>query len=139
MGELPTPARANYDFIGWYTAATGGTRITASTIVPSSNVTYFARWVRQTVTITLNANGGTVTPPSVTRNAGAVMGELPTPNAKGTKCQGDGSLDTPVVKMNISKILVSTGRLCFGLKMSPNLQKPRQSTTNTAKYRLSGA
>ena len=47
--------------------------------MPNANVTYFARWVQQTVTITLNANGGTVAPTSVTRNIGDSMGELPTP------------------------------------------------------------
>ena len=52
VGALPTPTRANYNFVGWYTAATGGTRITAATIVPANNVTYFARWAAELVSTT---------------------------------------------------------------------------------------
>ncbi|MBQ9492996.1 MAG: InlB B-repeat-containing protein, partial [Oscillibacter sp.] len=32
-GTLPTPTRANYTFNGWFTAASGGTQVTASTTV----------------------------------------------------------------------------------------------------------
>ena len=40
---LPTPTRANYSFGGWYTAATGGTRVT-SPYTPTANVTLHAHW-----------------------------------------------------------------------------------------------
>jgi len=44
IGKLPaTPKRANYDFKGWYTKKTGGTKIKTST-KPTKNVKYFARW-----------------------------------------------------------------------------------------------
>ena len=43
VGTLPTPTRAGHRFDGWFTAVTGGTRVTASTVV-RGNVTYFARW-----------------------------------------------------------------------------------------------
>ena len=57
---LPTPTRDGYDFQGWYTAASGGTKINdiGSTTKPTSNVTYFAQWKARTYAITLNANGG---------------------------------------------------------------------------------
>ena len=48
VDELPTPTRLNYDFVGWYTALTGGVRITELSIVPSFNVIYYARWVQTT-------------------------------------------------------------------------------------------
>jgi len=41
--------------------------------------------------------------------------------------------------LNISKTLVSTGRLRLMFKMNINLPVPHQSTTNTVQYRLSGA
>lgn len=46
IGTLPTPTApdAPYTFGGWYTAKTGGTKITASTIADSST-TYYARWI----------------------------------------------------------------------------------------------
>lgn len=48
LGTLPTPTRAanaqyTYTFKGWFTAATGGTQISASTTV-TGNVTYYAQW-----------------------------------------------------------------------------------------------
>jgi uncharacterized repeat protein (TIGR02543 family) len=43
IGALPTPTRAGYILEGWYTAASGGTRIMAEQKI-TSNVTYFAHW-----------------------------------------------------------------------------------------------
>ncbi len=42
-GELCTPSRSGYDFKGWWTAASGGTQVTASTTV-SGNLTVYAHW-----------------------------------------------------------------------------------------------
>lgn len=42
-GTLSTPTRANYNFLGWYTAASGGSQVTASTVV-SGNITVYAHW-----------------------------------------------------------------------------------------------
>ena len=58
--SLPTPTRTGYNFDGWYTAASGGTKINdiGTTTKPTSNVTYYAHWTPKTYTITLNANGG---------------------------------------------------------------------------------
>lgn len=44
-GDLPTPTRAGYVFQGWYTAASGGKKITASTKFTSKqNQTLYAQW-----------------------------------------------------------------------------------------------
>ena len=43
VGELPVPSRLGYNFGGWWTAKTKGTKITAKTKV-TKNVTYYARW-----------------------------------------------------------------------------------------------
>ncbi len=44
-GNLPTPTRTGYTFNGWYTATSGGKRITSSTTVSSSsNHTLYAIW-----------------------------------------------------------------------------------------------
>ena len=43
-GTLPVPTRAGFTFVGWFTQQTGGSQVFASTAVPSSNVTYWARW-----------------------------------------------------------------------------------------------
>ena len=43
IGTLPTPAMANYKFLGWFTAAVGGTQVTAATVI-TKDVTFFAHW-----------------------------------------------------------------------------------------------
>ena len=63
-GDLPTPIRTGYTFDGWYTASSGGTRITETTTVAFSYAhTLYAHW-KQHYTVTYNANGGTGTPSS---------------------------------------------------------------------------
>ena len=42
-GSLATPTRGGYTFDGWYTAATGGTRITADSTI-TANTTLYAHW-----------------------------------------------------------------------------------------------
>lgn len=44
-GTLPTPTRENYTFDGWYTATSGGTKITSATAVSmATNHTLYAKW-----------------------------------------------------------------------------------------------
>ena len=58
IGDLPVPERTGYDFAGWFTAATGGDKITAETVV-SANMTVFAQWTPKKYTVKFDANGGT--------------------------------------------------------------------------------
>jgi len=43
LGALPTPTRAGFSFVGWFTQASGGEQITAQT-VRTQNLTVHARW-----------------------------------------------------------------------------------------------
>ncbi len=45
-GEIPTPVRAGYRFLGWFTAAEGGVKI-ESTDVCTGNITLYAQWTDQ--------------------------------------------------------------------------------------------
>ena len=45
IGELPTAERDGYEFLGWFTAAVGGTQVTAATVV-TKDVTFYAHWKR---------------------------------------------------------------------------------------------
>lgn len=51
-GTLPTPTRNGYSFVDWYTAKTGGTKVTANTIMGASNTTIYAHWNEIAYTIT---------------------------------------------------------------------------------------
>ncbi len=45
LGTLPVPTKDYYSFDGWYTAATGGEKVTAATVFTSTeDVTYYAHW-----------------------------------------------------------------------------------------------
>ena len=59
-GTLCTPTRTGYTFQGWYTAKTGGTQVTASTVV-RGNLTVYAHWKANKFTVAYNANGGSGT------------------------------------------------------------------------------
>lgn len=50
-GTLATPTRTGYTFAGWYTAANGGTQVTASTIC-KGDATIYAHWKANSYTVT---------------------------------------------------------------------------------------
>lgn len=80
-GSIPTPSRTNYRFDGWYTSSSGGTRITASSIVNTpNNHTLYAHWIANTITVSFNSNGGTGTYPTrIEQNIGQNY-KMPTRN-----------------------------------------------------------
>ena len=46
-GSLPSPRRDYYNFIGWYTSAYGGTKVTSSTQMGASDTTIYAQWTEK--------------------------------------------------------------------------------------------
>ena len=89
-GTLPTPTRTGYAFAGWYTAASGGTQITASSAVSiTANQTLYAHWTANTYTVTFNANGGgTPSPASKTVTYASTYGTLATVSRSGYQFLG---------------------------------------------------
>jgi len=63
LADLPTPTRDGYEFNGWFTAATGGTKVTTNTTF-SANTTIYAQWTFITYTVNFNLNGGSGTAPA---------------------------------------------------------------------------
>ena len=57
VGPLPTPKRAGFAFIGWFTAKSGGRKMSSSSTV-SSSTTLYAHWARKTYNVAFDANGG---------------------------------------------------------------------------------
>jgi len=58
--KLPTPnARDGYDFLGWYTAASGGTKVgnAGANYSFTGNKTLYAHWIEQNYTITFDSDG----------------------------------------------------------------------------------
>ncbi|MCL2106730.1 MAG: InlB B-repeat-containing protein [Oscillospiraceae bacterium] len=88
-GTLPETWLPYHNFDGWYTAASGGTKITATTIVNlTANQTLYARMTPNSYTYPLNPNGGTVSPTSITVTFGSTYGTLPTPVRGGYNFDG---------------------------------------------------
>lgn len=58
-GNLPVTGRTGYTFNGWYTARSGGTKVTANTkITLTADQTLYAQWTANTYKVTFNTNGG---------------------------------------------------------------------------------
>lgn len=72
---LPTPSRTGYAFDGWYTAASGGTRVggAGGSYTPTGAVTLHAHWAQNTWTVSYAANGGSSTPASQTKLYGQAL------------------------------------------------------------------
>jgi uncharacterized repeat protein (TIGR02543 family) len=94
VGTLPTPTRTGYTFKGWFTAATGGTKILASRII-NANAEFFAQWEKTATpppvtqyTVTFNPNGGAVPPASKIVASGANIGSLQTLTRTGYTFKG---------------------------------------------------
>lgn len=79
-GELATCTRSgHYVFVGWHTAASGGTEVKSTTkVTRTADHTLYAHW-KQEYAVIFDANGGQK-PSEVMRNLydGAVFGTLPT-------------------------------------------------------------
>ena len=61
FGTLLSSAQPGYAFNGWYTATSGGTKITSDTIMNTTkNYSVYANWSLKEYTITYDLNGGSV-------------------------------------------------------------------------------
>jgi uncharacterized protein (TIGR02145 family)/uncharacterized repeat protein (TIGR02543 family) len=93
LTTLPTPTRSGYTLAGWFTAATGGTQVSTSTVF-TANTTIYAQWTANSVTpstytITFNINytGGT-NPASDTTGTDGKLTTLPAPTRSGYTLTG---------------------------------------------------
>lgn len=88
-GDLPTPSRSGYTFNGWYSAKTGGVKVTSSTKVTTLSAhTLYARWTPNSYTISFNANGGSISTISKKVTYDSTYGTLPTPTRRGYAFDG---------------------------------------------------
>lgn len=88
FGSLPTPTRTGYTFAGWFRSTVGNDQVTAATVAADENLTVYAHWTATTLTLTFNANGGTVAEASRTVSYGGQYGTLPMPVRDGYSFDG---------------------------------------------------
>ena len=85
-GGLPIPSRSGYTFVGWFTDRTGGSQVTAGTVVTAmTDHVLYAHWSKDPVTMTVHfvGCGGTVSQASKTVTSGEAYGSLPVPTRSG--------------------------------------------------------
>lgn len=110
-GALPAASKAAHDFDGWFTAAEGGTQITAETEVTGS-VEYFAHYTVHSHKLTWDANGGAI---SGTYTKGSV---------------NYGAAITAPANANVTK----TGYTFAGWNSTPATTMPDNDLTYTAQW-----
>ncbi len=59
VGALATSSKAGHQFDGWYTAASGGTKVTSTYKMPASDTTIYAHFTPNIYYVKFNGNGAT--------------------------------------------------------------------------------
>lgn len=88
-GTLASATRSGYNFLGWYTDPTNGTKVNSTDIVKiTDNQTLYAHWQLKQYTINYNTNGGSISSASTTVYHGGTISSLPTPTKSGQNFGG---------------------------------------------------
>ena len=102
--QLATPERPGYNFAGWYTDEQFTQKLEESAQLTVGG-TYYAKWTESTgVTVTFDAQGGTVTPKEMFYENGKVS-ELPTPTRDGYDFVGWFTAATGGIQVNVDDML----------------------------------
>jgi len=91
VDSLPTATRTGYTLDGWYSAASGGTKYSETTIYSTAgNTTLYAHWTAKKHMIAFNVNSidGNVTPTSKEVTYYEAIGTLPTPTRPAHEFKG---------------------------------------------------
>ena len=74
-GTLPVPTKTGYGFAGWWTQASGGTQVGATTKMGAADTTIYAHWTISSYTLTADCYGGTA--PSTLPTGWTANGQQP--------------------------------------------------------------
>ena len=91
MGTLTSVSQPGYTFNGWYTAASGGTQVSATstisvlspTLASGATLTLHAQWTVNNNTVTFDTQGGSTAPADLSITAVTALGTLATPTRTG--------------------------------------------------------
>lgn len=118
IGTLPTATKYGYTFSGWFTAATGGTQLTSTTVI-NADAEYFAQFTVNTYTLTWVLDGGKVT------TAGTAAAKNATGSPSGEVAY-DAAITVPVVG--------KTGYVFANWTPAPATKMPAEAATYTAHW-----
>ena len=115
VGSLPEASKDGFNFEGWYTKSSGGTKISSATTV-TGNVTYYAQFTSAPVTVYYtviwDANGGTCGTASSEIESGTAVGTLPVATKTGDYTF-DGWYTATVGGTKISTLTVISGNVTY--------------------------
>lgn len=118
VGTLPTATRTGYTFAGWFLSTVGTDQVTAATIAGEDDFTVYAHWTATPITITFNANGGTVDEATRTIPYGQQLQRLPLPVCSGQAFVGWFTAATGGTE--VTKTTVATASLTLYARWRPN-------------------
>lgn len=122
VGTLPTATKYGYTFNGWFTAASGGTQLAATTVI-SADADYYAQFTANSHTLTWYLDGGTVS------TAGKIGSTTwPAKNATGTQSRSVayGTILTTI------PVVTKTGYTFNRWDPVPTSSMPNEDVTYTA-------
>jgi uncharacterized repeat protein (TIGR02543 family) len=111
VGALPIPTKSGFTFEGWFLSPSGGSAIASQYVMPDEDITLYARWNTNTYTITLNPNGGSVSPAQIYVPQGQSYYSLPIPYRDGYNFIGWYTSASGGVKVTNSSIPASNTTL----------------------------
>ena len=86
-GTMPELERTGYQFLGWYTQQTGGSKVTADMqFTGNADQTLYAHWEANTYTVSFSSDGKIINTKKVTYDS--KYGTLPTPSKTGYEFLG---------------------------------------------------
>ncbi len=120
-GTMATASRTGYTFVGWFTAASGGTEVTAATIVSTaSNHTLYAQWMVNTYTVTFDSQGGAPTPASQTVAFGGLITAPTDPTKTGHTFNGWFDAATGGTQWNFATNTMGAGDMTLYARWTAN-------------------
>ena len=107
--------RSGYTFDGWYTEASGGTKITSDTKVPNvARLVLYAHWTPNKYTVYFNANGGSCSKLSAPIQYRDTYGQLPEAQREGYRFLGWYTLkDKGVLVTSDTVFLLTKGQTLY--------------------------
>ena len=143
-GTLAAPARSGYTFDGWYTAATGGSKVTSGTTI-TKNTTLHAHWTKISVTgVKLNKTSAELTKKGATVSLTATV----SPNDAADKNVTWTSSNTKVATVNSKGVVTAVangtatitvktadGGKTAACKVTVKISEPEETKPTTPEYK----
>ncbi len=130
-GTLPQPSMPGWTFDGWYTAASGGSKISATTTYTAAgNQTLYAHWTLNTYSISYNANGGSLSGQKTSYNINTDSFTLPTLTKNGYTFTGWTGSNGTTAQKSVTITKGSTGNRSYTANWTP--------TNYSISYNLNG-